>query len=136
MLGLALAVLGRPELLFLDEPTTGMDPASRRRTWEVVRELRRAGTTVLLPTHYLEEAEALADRVAIMHAGRIVTSGAPDQVVRALPARISFRNADGADLSFLGSVVDALPALGVLAGWLLLVSLVASHVFRWKPRHR
>jgi ABC-2 type transport system ATP-binding protein len=90
-LELALAVLGRPELLFLDEPTTGMDPASRRRTWEVVRELRRTGTSVLLTTHYLEEAEVLADRVAIMHAGRIVTSGSPDQVVRALPARISFR---------------------------------------------
>jgi ABC-2 type transport system ATP-binding protein len=95
-LELALAVLGRPELLFLDEPTTGMDPASRRRTWDVVRELRRAGTTVLLTTHYLEEAEALADRVAIMHAGRIVTSGSPDQVVRALPARISFRVPDHA----------------------------------------
>ncbi|MGH3682395.1 MAG: ABC transporter ATP-binding protein [Natronosporangium sp.] len=95
-LELALAVLGRPELLFLDEPTTGMDPASRRRTWEVVRTLQRDGTTVLLTTHYLEEAEALADRVAIMQAGRIVTIGHPDEVVQILPSRITFRIPDGA----------------------------------------
>jgi ABC-2 type transport system ATP-binding protein len=89
-LELALAVLGRPELLFLDEPTTGMDPASRRRTWDAVADLRRAGTTVLLTTHYLEEAEALADRVTILHAGRIVAEGSPAEVVAALPARITF----------------------------------------------
>jgi ABC-2 type transport system ATP-binding protein len=89
-LELALAVLGRPELLFLDEPTTGMDPASRRRTWEVVRELQSDGTTVLLTTHYLEEAEALADRVAIMHEGTIVVGGRPDEVVQRSPARITF----------------------------------------------
>jgi ABC-2 type transport system ATP-binding protein len=90
-LELALAVLGRPELLFLDEPTSGMDPASRRRTWEVVRELLSDGATVLLTTHYLEEAEALADRVAIMHEGRIVVCGRPDEVVERAPARITFR---------------------------------------------
>ena len=95
-LELALAVLGRPELLFLDEPTTGMDPASRRRTWEVVRELQRTGTTLLLTTHYLEEAEALADHVAIMRAGRVVATGTPDDIVRALPARIAFQAPDPA----------------------------------------
>jgi ABC-2 type transport system ATP-binding protein len=89
-LELALAVLGRPELLFLDEPTTGMDPVSRRYTWEVVGELRDGGTTVLLTTHYLDEAEDFADQVAIMQAGRIVTSGTPDEVVGNLPGRISF----------------------------------------------
>jgi ABC-2 type transport system ATP-binding protein len=90
-LELALAVLGRPELLFLDEPTTGMDPASRRQTWNVVRDLRRTGTTILLTTHYLEEAEALASRVAIMKRGRLVAVDTPDGISRALPARISFR---------------------------------------------
>ncbi len=90
-LELALAVLGRPELVFLDEPTTGMDPASRRRTWEVVRELLRDGATVLLTTHYLEEAETLADRVAIMHEGSIVVTGTPEEVVQSPPARITFR---------------------------------------------
>jgi len=90
-LELALAVLGQPELLFLDEPTSGMDPASRRRTWEVIRQLLGAGATVLLTTHYLEEAEALADRVAIMHEGSIILTGTPHEVVARSPARITFR---------------------------------------------
>ncbi|MGI5349843.1 ABC transporter ATP-binding protein [Streptomyces sp. CA-250714] len=90
-LDLALALIGRPEVLFLDEPTTGMDPEGRRDTAELVRELRAEGTTVLLTTHYLEEAEQLADRLAIMQAGRIVAAGTPEQVVAARPSRITFR---------------------------------------------
>ncbi|MFJ6943176.1 ABC transporter ATP-binding protein [Streptomyces wuyuanensis] len=89
-LDLALALLGRPEVLFLDEPTTGLDAEGRRDTWELVRELRTAGTTVLLTTHYLEEAESLADRLAIMHAGRIVATGTPDEVTASRPSRIRF----------------------------------------------
>jgi ABC-2 type transport system ATP-binding protein len=89
-LDLALALLGRPEVLFLDEPTTGLDPEGRRATWELVRELREGGTTVLLTTHYLDEAEALADRLAIMRDGRIVVTGTPAQVTAARPARIRF----------------------------------------------
>jgi ABC-2 type transport system ATP-binding protein len=90
-LDLAVAVLGRPEVLFLDEPTSGLDPESRRRTWDVVRSLLADGTTVMLTTHYLDEAQALADRLAIMHAGRIVRTGTPEEVAAAEPARISFR---------------------------------------------
>ncbi|MHC5702670.1 ABC transporter ATP-binding protein [Streptomyces sp. PKU-MA01144] len=89
-LDLALALLGRPEVLFLDEPTTGLDAEGRRDTWELVRELRDAGTTVLLTTHYLEEAESLADRLAIMHSGRIVATGTPDEVTASRPSRIRF----------------------------------------------
>ncbi|MDV9188740.1 ABC transporter ATP-binding protein [Streptomyces sp. SR27] len=89
-LDLALALLGRPEVLFLDEPTTGLDAEGRRDTWELVRALRDEGTTVVLTTHYLEEAETLADRLAIMHQGRIVLSGTPAQVTAARPARIRF----------------------------------------------
>ncbi|NJP82136.1 ABC transporter ATP-binding protein [Streptomyces sp. AA8] len=89
-LDLALALLGRPEVLFLDEPTTGLDPEARHNTWELVRRLRAEGTTVLLTTHYLEEAEALADRLAIMREGRIVTSGTPEAVIGSYPARIRF----------------------------------------------
>ncbi|PRH78108.1 multidrug ABC transporter ATP-binding protein [Streptomyces solincola] len=89
-LDLALALLGRPEVLFLDEPTTGLDAEGRRDTWQLVRELRDGGTTVLLTTHYLEEAEALADRLAIMHGGRIVAAGTPAEVTAARPARIRF----------------------------------------------
>ncbi|WP_149179970.1 ABC transporter ATP-binding protein [Streptomyces sp. TRM49041] len=89
-LDLALALLGRPEVLFLDEPTTGLDAEGRRDTWDLVRALRDTGTTVLLTTHYLEEAEALADRLAIMHGGRIVASGTPAEVTASRPARIRF----------------------------------------------
>ncbi|MFJ9702260.1 ABC transporter ATP-binding protein [Streptomyces fradiae] len=89
-LDLALALLGRPEVLFLDEPTTGLDAEGRRDTWDLVRHLRDTGTTVLLTTHYLEEAEALADQLAIMHGGRIVTSGTPAEVTASRPARIRF----------------------------------------------
>ncbi|WP_079105639.1 ABC transporter ATP-binding protein [Streptomyces hygroscopicus] len=89
-LDLALALLGRPEVLFLDEPTTGLDAESRRETWELVRALRDQGTTVLLTTHYLEEAETLADRLAIMHAGRIATSGRVADIVAERPSRLSF----------------------------------------------
>ncbi|WP_069813910.1 ABC transporter ATP-binding protein [Streptomyces sp. TP-A0874] len=94
-LDLALAVLGRPEVLFLDEPTTGMDAEGRRDTWRLVRELQAAGTTVVLTTHYLEEAEELADRLAIMHGGRIVASGTPEEVTAARPSRIRFRLPEG-----------------------------------------
>src|ERR1039457_4269958 len=89
-LDLAMAILGCPEVLFLDEPTTGLDPQSRRRTWLLIRELLAAGTTVVLTTHYLEEAEELADRLAIMHQGRIVRTGTPAQVAASQPTRISF----------------------------------------------
>ncbi|MFJ7207704.1 ABC transporter ATP-binding protein [Streptomyces sp. NPDC098789] len=89
-LDLALALLGRPEVLFLDEPTTGMDPEGRRDTWALVRALRDEGTTVLLTTHYLEEAQELADRLAILHEGELVLSGTPAEVSATRPARIRF----------------------------------------------
>ena len=76
-LDLALALVGDPELVFLDEPTTGFDPAARRQAWDAIRALRGTGTTVFLTTHYLEEAQALADRVAIVKDGRLVAEGPP-----------------------------------------------------------
>ncbi|MFL6112030.1 MAG: ABC transporter ATP-binding protein [Catenulispora sp.] len=79
-LDVALGIVGDPELLFLDEPTTGFDPAARRQFWELIRALRASGTTVLLTTHYLEEAEALADRVGVLAGGRLVAVGAPDRL--------------------------------------------------------
>jgi ABC-2 type transport system ATP-binding protein len=94
-LDLAMAILGRPEVLFLDEPTTGLDPESRRSTWQLIRGLLAARTTVVLTTHYLEEAEALADRLAIMHEGRIVRMGTPAQVAATQPTRISFELPEG-----------------------------------------
>ena len=80
-LDLALALVGDPELVFLDEPTTGFDPAARRTAWDVVRRLRELGKTVLLTTHYLDEAQVLSDRVAIVKDGRIVAEGPPRELV-------------------------------------------------------
>ncbi len=87
-LDLAVALSADPELLFLDEPTAGLDPESRATTWRLIRGLLRTGTTVVLTTHYLEEADALADRLALMHDGRIVIAGTLDEVLTARDARI------------------------------------------------
>ncbi|MER6271974.1 ABC transporter ATP-binding protein [Streptomyces sp900105755] len=109
-LDLALALLGRPEVLFLDEPTTGLDAEGRRDTWELVRTLRDDGTAVLLTTHYLEEAEDLADRLAILHEGRIAAAGTPGEVTAGRPARMSFELPTG---YFVGDL-PPLAAMGVI----------------------
>ncbi|MGA5563884.1 ABC transporter ATP-binding protein [Streptomyces platensis] len=109
-LDLALALLGRPEVLFLDEPTTGLDTEARHATWELVRGLRDSGTTIVLTTHYLEEAEELADRLAILHEGRIAAAGHVADVVAAHPSRISFELPTGFPLGDL----PPLGELGVL----------------------
>jgi len=80
-LDLGLALVGDPELIFLDEPTTGFDPGARRAAWETIRSLRSLGKTILLTTHYLEEAEQLSDRVAVLREGRIVAQGRPAELI-------------------------------------------------------
>ena len=85
-LDFAVALVGDPELLFLDEPTTGFDPGARRMAWETIRSLRALGKTILLTTHYIEEAQQLADRVAVLRAGRIVALGTPSELIDAAPA--------------------------------------------------
>ena len=80
-LDLALALVGDPELIFLDEPTTGFDPAARRQAWETIRDLRSLGKSILLTTHYMEEAQRLADRVAILRGGEIVGTGSPRELL-------------------------------------------------------
>lgn len=97
-LEVALGMLHRPEILFLDEPTTGLDPQSRAALWEQIRKLRSAGTTVFLTTHYLEEADELADRLAIMDYGRIVAEGTPRQLKQSIAgdAIVIKPRADGA----------------------------------------
>ncbi len=99
-LDLALGLAGDPELVFLDEPTTGFDPAARRQAWTVVENLRSLGKTILLTTHYLDEAQHLADRVAVIAAGRIVAEGTPDTLGdRAnLPSLITFQVPPGGEL--------------------------------------
>jgi len=117
-LDVGLALIGDPELLFLDEPTTGFDPAARRRFWEVVENLSRLGKTIFLTTHYMEEAQQLAGRVAIISRGRIVAEGAPQEIVdrdRA-PATISFRLPHGTNVADLpGEARGAVPANGSVA---------------------
>jgi ABC-2 type transport system ATP-binding protein len=97
-LDMALGMTGNPRLLFLDEPTTGFDPNARRGAWEVVRNLRDAGTTILLTTHYMDEAQALADRVAVIAKGRIVAEGTPETIGGrdSAHARIRFALPEGA----------------------------------------
>ncbi len=80
-LGIAMSLVGTPDLVFLDEPTTGLDPGARRELWGLIRDLKSAGKTVLLTTHYLDEAEHLADDVAIMNKGRIVARGSPEDLI-------------------------------------------------------
>ena len=95
-LDFALALIGDPELIFLDEPTTGFDPEARRGAWETVRSLRELGKTILLTTHYLEEAQALADRVAIMKDGRILAIGPPSDLgSTSAQYRVAYRDRDG-----------------------------------------
>jgi ABC-2 type transport system ATP-binding protein len=87
-LDLGVALIGDPELIFLDEPTTGFDPGARRAAWETIRSLRSLGKTVLLTTHYIEEAQQLADRVAVLRRGEIVASGTPAELIAKAPATV------------------------------------------------
>ncbi len=136
-LDLALGIVGRPEVLFLDEPTTGFDPQARRHAWQLVRRLREQGTAILLTTHYLEEAHQLADRVAVLAAGRIVAEGPPGSLTPEPTSTVAFRLPNGvaagdlpgdlpggleADLELRGDAVvlrteRPTELLAVLAGW-------------------
>ncbi|HEX2047806.1 MAG TPA: ABC transporter ATP-binding protein [Acidimicrobiales bacterium] len=133
-LDLALGLAGDPELVFLDEPTTGFDPSARREAWEVIRNLRSLGKTIFLTTHYMDEAQVLADRVAVIAAGRIVAEGPPDQLAgRNRASEIRFVVPRDAALPDLGAAatlvvddrgvvvrtVDPTPVLHTLTGWAL-----------------
>jgi ABC-2 type transport system ATP-binding protein len=111
-LDVALGIIGRPELLFLDEPTTGFDPQARRDFWGLIRGLAAAGTTIVLTTHYLEEAEALADRVGVIAGGRMVAVAPPGDLGdrAAQPATVTWRTADGGSRSKLTATPTALVA--------------------------
>ncbi|MGW3891239.1 ABC transporter ATP-binding protein [Micromonospora chokoriensis] len=111
-LDVALGIIGRPELLFLDEPTTGFDPEARREFWELIRDLAAAGTTIVLTTHYLDEAEALADRVGVIAGGRVVEVAAPNQLGNRQEAlaTVSWRTPDGALESMQSATPTALVA--------------------------
>jgi ABC-2 type transport system ATP-binding protein len=133
-LDLALGLVGRPELLFLDEPTTGFDPAARREAWDVVRGLQQQGTTIVLTTHYMDEAQALADRLAVISAGQVVAEGTPaaiggrDQARARIrfelpagcrPADLPLDAARANDGRVTIETVEPTGALHVLTGWAL-----------------
>ena len=109
-LAVACALVSKPELLFLDEPTTGLDPQSRRQLWDIIRRFRAAGGTVLLTTHYMEEAERLCDRVAIMDHGTVIALGTPRELIASLGAEhvVDFALSDGAP----DDLPDAIRGLG------------------------
>jgi ABC-2 type transport system ATP-binding protein len=106
-LDLAMTLVARPGIIFLDEPTTGLDPRSRHTMWAIVRELVANGTTVLLTTQYLEEADELADRIAVLDGGKIVADGTPDELKRLVPGgHIRLRFADAAALDTAARLLD------------------------------
>jgi ABC-2 type transport system ATP-binding protein len=108
-LSLAMAVVGRPELVFLDEPTAGLDPQARRATWDLVAELRHDGVTVVLTTHFMDEAERLADRVAVVDRGRVVAVGSPHDLTSAgAGGSLRFRARPGLDLPAMALAVAGL----------------------------
>jgi ABC-2 type transport system ATP-binding protein len=114
-LDLALALAGTPELLFLDEPTTGFDPEARRGAWETIRQLAASGTTVLLTTHYLDEAATLADRVIVLRDGRIVAEGSPGSLGTVSGVEIRFRLLDAVAVPELPGLVLTATEEGLVA---------------------
>jgi ABC-2 type transport system ATP-binding protein len=125
-LALACALVGDPELLFLDEPTTGLDPQARRQLWELIERFRAGGRSILLTTHYMEEAERLCDRVAIVDHGRVIAQGTPRELIASLGAEhvLEFAVADGArlDAAALADVVGVGPPSRQNGTWRLQVS--------------
>ncbi len=112
-LAMACALVGDPELLFLDEPTTGLDPQARRHLWDLVDDLKRAGRTIILTTHYLDEAERLCDRVAIMDHGRVIAQGTPQQLIATVGGDhiVEFAVAGNADGAPDPALLTALPGV-------------------------
>ncbi|HLH25180.1 MAG TPA: ABC transporter ATP-binding protein [Chloroflexota bacterium] len=125
-LALALALVGRPELLFLDEPSAGMDPQARAATWDLIRQLKTAGTTVLLTTHYLEEAARLADRVAIVDHGQLIALGTPAELTRGDATQVRLRAAPGLDVRALAALPSVMEARETQPGVYALQTRAAS----------
>jgi ABC-2 type transport system ATP-binding protein len=103
---MALAMINEPELIFLDEPTTGLDPQARRNIWEIILGMKSAGKTVVLTTHYMEEAELLCDRVAIMDNGKIKALGAPSELLSHLPVKAYVGFPKGTDPDWISGLPE------------------------------
>ena len=149
-LDLARGLVGDPEMLFLDEPTTGFDPSARRRAWDLIDRLRDLGATILLTTHYLDEAQHLADRVVVIDHGTVIASGSPDELAARAGAAtvVSFRLPDGAastDVPAVGSgmrvagstvevrTLDATRDVHTLTGWAVTRGLTLDGLTLTRP---
>lgn len=124
-LALACAIVGDPELLFLDEPTTGLDPQSRRQLWELIERFKAEGRTILLTTHYMDEAEQLADRVAIVDHGKVIALGTPQELIHSLGAEhvVEFATEGGTPgEAALGTLPGVRTATALERGWRLQVA--------------
>ncbi len=147
-LDVALALIGDPELIFLDEPTTGFDPSARRQTWEVVSGLRDLGKTIFLTTHFMDEAESLADRIMILAAGRIVAEGTPQTIGGrdvgstvisfTLPEGVTAGQVPGPAEERAGGrveirVPEPVPALHALTGWAMQAGLTLADLTVQRP---
>jgi ABC-2 type transport system ATP-binding protein len=114
-LAVACAIVGDPQLLFLDEPTTGLDPASRRELWEIIRSFRDAGRTILLTTHYMDEAEKLCDRIAIVDQGQVISQGTPQSLIASLGGEhiieIELKQSDSSKQQFIEEQLRGLPSV-------------------------
>ncbi|MDB1085993.1 ABC transporter ATP-binding protein [Streptomyces sp. ACA25] len=133
-LDLAMATLNRPDVLFLDEPTTGMDPEGRHETWRLIRRLKDQGTTIVLTTHYLEEAQDLADHLAIMHRGEIVTAGAVEEIVARHPSSLTFRLPNGVAAGHLPALPHASRVAvenGIVTVWTSDLQEAATDLLVW-----
>lgn len=135
-LDLALGMVGNPELIFLDEPTTGFDPQARRQAWDIVKRLADGGTTVVLTTHYLDEAQALADRVVVFARGEVVETGTPaDLAARSGLVRIAYRPVEGQPLPDLApdaTIDDGTWSFEVVEGF---VTQFLADLTGWALRH-
>lgn len=146
-LSLALAICGNPQVAFLDEPTSAMDPQARIQTWEIIRHLRRSGVTILLTTHQMEEAQRLADHVAIIDHGKLIAFGTPEELTRSSASEVvSFTSREGLDLEGIAalpfvsgvredrpgtysiSTSNALDCVAALAEWRRDVDVVIEHL--------
>lgn len=134
-LAVACALVAQPQLLFLDEPTTGLDPQSRRQLWDVIGRFRAAGGTVLLTTHYMEEAERLCDRVAIMDHGKIIALGTPRSLIASLGAEhvVEFALANGAERAPSAADLAGLPGVRAVRPGLDRTALTVAEVHRAVP---
>ena len=134
-LAVACALVSKPELLFLDEPTTGLDPQSRRQLWDIIRRFRAAGGTVLLTTHYMEEAERLCDRVAIIDHGKVIALGTPRELIASLGAEhvIEFALSDGSPEDLNDALRDVAGVTAVRAATAGGISLTVTELHRTLP---